>query len=364
MRYAFTTLLLLLWVGPALSAQTVRGRLVSATSGDPIAGGLILLADTSGLELGRTATAADGGFALRAPAGGTYLLRALRIGYHSWTSPRFTLASTETREYRIAMPEIAVQLEAVLVEAESHCRIRPERGAATAVLWEEAKKVLSVTELTLRQRLFQFRTERFDRLLSPNLQVTSEGRAVSVGVSDWPVRSLPAESLARVGYVEDDGHDTLTYYAPDITVLFSDAFLNRHCFWTRGLPVPDSARVALVGLAFEPVRGTTLPDIEGVLWLNRQTAELRSLEYSYTNLSSWVPPKRAGGRLEFERLPTGAWIVRKWWIRAPVAGVAVPNRTYFLYGFKDHGGEVVEVLTADGRPLPSSRAEPSKKPRP
>jgi hypothetical protein len=274
------------------------------------------------------------------------------------------LASTETRDYRIAMPEIPVQLAAVSVEAESRCRIRPEGGGATAVLWEEAKKALSVTELTLRQRLFQFRTEKFDRILNPTLLVTSEERTASVGVSDWPVRSLPAESLARGGYVEDDGHDTLTYYAPDITVLFSDAFLNRHCFWVTDLPVPDSDRVALVGLAFEPARGTTLPDIEGVLWLNRQTAELRSLEYWYTNLASWVPRKCAGGRLDFERLPTGAWIVRKWWIRAPVARITVPDRRYSLYGFKDHGGEVVEVLRADGRTLPSWRAEPPNNPQP
>lgn len=346
MRRALSTLSLLLGVGPALSAQVVRGHLIGATSGYPIAGGLVLLADTSGHELARTATAADGGFLLNAAASGTYLLRALRIGYRSWTSPRFTLAATETRDYRIAMPEIPVQLAAVQVEGASRCRIRPEGGAATAVLWEEAKKALSVTDLTLRQRLFRFRTEKFDRMLSPDLLVTSEQRAASVGVSDWPVRSLPAESLARAGYVEDDGHDTLTYYAPDITVLFSDAFLDRHCFWIR-----DSHRVAQVGLAFEPARGTTLPDIEGVLWLDRQTAELRSLEYWYTNLASWVPRKRAGGRLDFERLPTGAWIVRKWWIRAPVAQIAVPGRIYSLYGFKDHGGEVIEVLTADGPPV-------------
>lgn len=347
MRCALAKLSLLLGVGPALSAQAVRGHLIGATSGYPIAGGLVLLADTSGHELGRTATGTDGGFLLHAPEGGTYVLRALRIGYHSWTSPRFALAPTETRDYEIGMPEIPVQLAAVSVEAESRCRIRPEGGAATAVLWEEANKALSVTDLTLRQRRFRFRTVRFDRMLSPDLMVTSEQRAASVGVSDWPVRSLPAESLARVGYVADDGHDTLTYYAPDITVLFSDAFLNRHCFWIRDLPVSDSDRVAQVGLAFEPARGTTLPDIEGVLWLNLQTAELRSLQYWYTNLASWVPAKRAGGRLDFERLPTGAWIVRKWWIRAPVAQITVPDRIYSLYGFKDHGGEVVEVLTAD-----------------
>ncbi|HEV2749214.1 MAG TPA: carboxypeptidase-like regulatory domain-containing protein [Gemmatimonadales bacterium] len=266
----------------ALSAQTVRGDLAGATSGHSIAGGLVLLADTGGRELSRTVADEIGRFELHATAAGSYRLRALRIGYHSWTSPPFELASTETRAYYIAMPEIPIELAALTVEGKSSCHVRPEEGAATAALWDEVKKALSVTYLTLTQ-------------------------------------------------------------------------VDRHCFGIKGPTVLDSG---LIGLSFEPVPGHTLRDVAGVLWLDRQTAELRSLEYRYTNLASWVPRDRAGGRLEFERLPTGAWIVRRWWIRSPVPRITLPDRAYSLYGFKEHGGEVVDVLTADGLPVQGRRKQP------
>lgn len=313
---------------------------------------MVLLIDTGGRELGRAVTDADGRFLLHAAAAGTYRLRALRIGYRSWTSPTFELGS-EVRAHHIAMPEIPVELAPVLVATESRCRVRPEEGTATAALWEEVKKALSVTSLTYSQKLYGFRTLTYYRILDPDLRVTAERRGVTVGLIDWPVHSLPAESLARVGYVED-GPDSTTYYGPDIGVLFSDVFLEHHCFGIRSA-LPDSG---LTGLAFEPVGGHKLRDVAGVLWVDRRTSELRSLEFRYTNLGPGVPREQVGGRLEFERLPAGAWIVRRWWVRAPVLRVVLPDRRYFVVEFREHGGHVVAVFAADGRPVQRVSDEP------
>ena len=63
----------------------------------------------------------------------------------------------------------------------------------------------------------------------------------------------------------------------------------------------------LLGLAFEPVRDRRIPDIRGVLWLSARSAELRFVEFDYTGMS--LPePAANGGRVEYERLPGGAWI--------------------------------------------------------
>jgi hypothetical protein len=63
--------------------------------------------------------------------------------------------------------------------------------------------------------------------------------------------------------------------------------------------------------------------------------------------------QQAGGRVEFERLPGGRWIVRRWWIRAPefearefLRGRERP--LLVLLRVREEGGEVEEVLTAGG----------------
>ncbi len=96
-----------------------------------------------------------------------------------------------------------------------------------------------------------------------------------------------------------------------------------------------------------------MPDITGVLWLDRATAELRYLEYRYTKLAGWVPATAVGGRIDFQRLPNGAFVIHAWWIRAPIPELRrTPGREPRLFGFKERGGRVTAVLTADGRPVP------------
>jgi hypothetical protein len=74
-----------------------------------------------------------------------------------------------------------------------------------------------------------------------------------------------------------------------------------------------------VGVAFEPVkRDDNKVDIRGVLWLDRQTAELRTLDYSYVNVPPIVESGHAGGHVEFLRLPDGSWTVSRWSIRYPM----------------------------------------------
>jgi hypothetical protein len=117
--------------------------------------------------------------------------------------------------------------------------------------------------------------------------------------------------LAEEGYIEARGGASF-YFAPDAVVLQNEHFLQTHCFRLRQQE-RDGAQ--LIGLAFEPAPGRHLPDVEGVLWLDRQTSELRFVEYTYTNLPYDLPRRMApGGLVEFLPLPGGAWIVHRWQI--------------------------------------------------
>jgi hypothetical protein len=177
-----------------------------------------------------------------------------------------------------------------------------------------------------------------------------------------PFASAPAEELEEHGYVRSAPGGT-EYYAPDAEVLLSDVFLSAHCFRIR-----DGEDPALVGLSFEPVQTTrrSTAGVTGVLWLERSTAMLRHMEFSYVGLPQAVG-EVAGGRVDFEMLPEGGWVVRSWQIRMPrlherLATVRNRGRTPTIRreavtGILVAGGAVIDVLDVDGRGLGAGRIE-------
>ncbi|HET7231127.1 MAG TPA: carboxypeptidase-like regulatory domain-containing protein, partial [Longimicrobium sp.] len=90
-----------------MAAQTVQGTL-REPSGAPVERVLVALVTSTGTQVARTLTGADGRFTLRAPAAGRYSVRAERIGYSAVTSPAFDLGSGETRTERLVASGAAV----------------------------------------------------------------------------------------------------------------------------------------------------------------------------------------------------------------------------------------------------------------
>jgi hypothetical protein len=60
--------------------------------------------------------------------------------------------------------------------------------------------------------------------------------------------------------------------------------------------------------------------VVGTLWLDAQSYELRLVEFGYDRVSAGVDSSVVGGELHFARLPNGAWLVRRWFLRVPVKG--------------------------------------------
>jgi hypothetical protein len=83
-----------------------------------------------------------------------------------------------------------------------------------------------------------------------------------------------------------------------------------------------------------------VPEIAGVLWLRRQTAELTLLEYSYANVRLPRDARGVGGRIRFTRLPTGVSVIAEWSIRMPRV-VTIQSRggtRDSLAGYQEVGG--------------------------
>jgi hypothetical protein len=360
-RHAAFQSLLALTLGLAAAAQaaaqTVVGTVVDQSTLQPIAGAFVTLDTPDGQRHRGVLTRPDGRFVLRAPEPGSYRLTAEMIGYASPPAERLELQAGATVERTIQVPVEAITLDGISVASGARCRPRPGSGPETARLWEEARKALEVTRWAEQTSAVRFRGVRYERTLDGvSLRVV---KSAEQGWGGWfsssPYASLPVEELTEGGYVRSEADGTLVYYGPDATVLLSDLFLDTHCFHVRPGPAEESH---LIGLAFEPVRRGRLPDVRGVLWLDRGTAELRRLDFGYTHLpnvsaQAWGA---ASGRVEFERLATGAWIIRRWRIRMPVVELrsVMGRQEAVVAAVQEEGGEVRNVFGSDGRPLAES----------
>jgi len=348
----------LLLAAEHLDAQSVSGRILDATSGGVVAGALVILLDKEDREVATTVTTARGTYHVRAAGAGVYRLRAERIGFENATTQPFTLLAGQTVNRELSASSTAIVLPVLAVEGETECRVRPGEGEATYVLWEEARKTLRVAERAAAD--YRFDAVMYERLVNLWGEPLEQGDMEYVSIAGrHPFRSVSVEDLEADGYSRIAEEGTY-YFGPDAEVLLSDPFLDSHCFRYRG-----AGDDPVVGLAFEPVRQIrNRVDVRGVLWLDRETAQLRTVEFQYTGVARPAALGQGpgpGGQLVFDRTPDGGWIVREWWIRIPAGSRERGVQRYVTYS--QEGGRVdhVEPIGArrtDERPVPSVYGPP------
>jgi hypothetical protein len=204
--------------------------------------------------------------------------------------------------------------------------------------------------VTDEQQTYRYLTMRYEQDLDRETRRVRRSRETRREADmRTPFRSRPVDELAAEGYVDRSGPSDI-YFAPDANVLLSDAFLDTHCF--RVAFGGESGETAgLMGLTFEPVstRGAQV-DVAGTLWLDLASSELRFLQYRYVNLAPDVRDDALGGRVAFERMPEGGWIVREWWIRMPRMSrqwdLRGEETITYLSGYREAGGLVLDVQGA------------------
>ena len=114
----------LLAVTIPLSAQTIRGRVVDAATGEPVSQAAVTVLSPSQRTAGRARTGADGTFAVELRAAGSFRLRGERTGYQASTSQAVEVAVRETVEVTLRVSAQALQIEPLTVTG----RIQPPRN--------------------------------------------------------------------------------------------------------------------------------------------------------------------------------------------------------------------------------------------
>jgi hypothetical protein len=115
----------------------------------------------------------------------------------------------------------------------------------------------------------------------------------------------------------------VSYNAPDADVLLDDDFAATHCFRVQSA---DKEHPEQIGLAFSPARGRDrLVDVTGVIWIDRVTPKLRTLEFRYTGLEPAATESGSGGHIEFRTMQNGVAFIERWHLRL-ASLVADPRR--------------------------------------
>ena len=274
----------------------------------------------------------------------------MRIGHRPVEFGEYALAVGERRVVTLTLVNRPIALQAQLITATQRCL--PVEGAGDGVITVlgEVRKALTLVflrqgdgQLLTRVALTSELRDTRNRSLAPPSVSLRAGRSIR------PFQSFPPALLAEVGYVSEEPDGTI-YRAPDAQLFLSPVFTAAHCLRLR---TGEGAESAMVGLAFSPI-GTSrgIVGISGVLWVDRESMELRRLEYNYEGLRRPLDAVGLGGTVEFTRLENGVWFENRWEIRMPRTSIRQRSEMTgemismeVLDAIQADGGEVLSMST-------------------
>ena len=248
-------------------------------------------------------------------------------------------------------PAPPASLQAIVVPANGRCVIKaPAESGDLGAVWAVARTGLAAVVRTEQSRQVAMDVDLFERTYDKSGRKLIDQQVTSrTGVSARPVTLLSATTLRTFGYahVEADG---VRFFAPDATVLASDEFGAGYCMRLHD-PLERDSVPGGIGIAFTPSAERPQTDIEGVLWLDRATGELRRLDYHYNRMPADFKAPSAGGRLVFRTLPKGLAFTQQWSLRLPIVTVGERRQggiDRYSTNREDHAEKLVPFAVVTG----------------
>lgn len=339
--------MLVVLVPGVLASQSIRGRVFDPAR-RPIVGALIELRDLAGKSLQIVLTSPSGAFQLKAPAPGRYRYRVAAIGFQPRAPTPVDVPADGVILPDIVLATMTMRLpDLVAVGRGRFCGKSGLSDDVFARLLESAHTALQVMETTVKTRQVAFQVAIINTsTLYGGFNNFAVADTVVEPLTSWPVQSIDPDTLRLFGFgrMLDPGNEsTREYYGPDARVLFSDWFLDSHCF-TVDKPKKKGPTDSL-HLRFTPARKSKLIDVAGELVLNAHNLALLQFSFTLTNLPNWMPDEAAGGYMEFSRLASGLWMTKSWSIWAPRAGISPGRGRLSVAGLLEKYGWVTRVFS-------------------
>ncbi|NJD11933.1 MAG: carboxypeptidase regulatory-like domain-containing protein [Gemmatimonadetes bacterium] len=328
----------------ALSAQSITGTLTGA-AGEPVSGALVTLLREDGTAARATVSRAAGQFALHASDTGRFRISVERPGFLPYRSDWFELGPETdlTRPFAVATEPSPI---GAVRAAAGACTPGTTFGTAAA-LWQRATLSLGIMALAEEAELLDVIGVRYLRVLDTRGEL-QEGviEQEPFAAHAVPYPAPPVSHLPGGGFVSIDSAGTLQYQLPTPAILLSPVFLQNHCI---GGIVLDRQHADQVGLAIRPGNNGRGVGIEGVLWLDRGSAQVREVEFEYRDPARSLP-RGARGEIGFRVGGEGVPQVSRWWVRVPRE-----FETRYSLGITARSGSRLEsgafVFGKDDRPL-------------
>ena len=259
----------------------LHGSVVDAESGDRIPFAMVSLEPGAGARFSDS----SGMFVFPRLTQGRYRLRVLQVGM----SPFDTSVTINGRlELRVALHHIVVHLAALTVAARASCGTpapadtTARSGLATILgqLRQNAERFRMLSDqYVFRYRLVRHRLDQLSagpaRTRTDTLEYFSSGeRRYAAG------HVIEPDSQATT-----DG-DWLVHF-PVLSDFADPTFLRAHCFQFRGVKREDGQN--WIRVDFHPVPGTVTTDVEGSVFLDTATYQVRRLSLRLTLVGQLVP---------------------------------------------------------------------------
>lgn len=332
---------------PVAGAQVVTGIVTEANGRTPVPGAIVSFVQDNRNRIAPALTDESGRFTLRAPEPGVYRVRADAVGFATMHTEPAALGTSDTLRVALALSPRSRALEAVRVTAETSCATDPA-GERTAAVWQEIRTALESSAAAERERRTPLALTVTDAILNTRMATVSSSRVTVRSFAGGGFQTASADELAKHGFVRIEG-DSIKYFAPDASVLLAEAFLSTHCFSVTERQPLFAGRE--LGLRFTPVATQKVVEVEGTIWLDGRTAALKRIEVGYTNAPKDAGPVYGKAEIEYQRLPSGRWIVSRWWLRIPRLSATtregLASGNIYLTGYRERRGEARVLAAAE-----------------
>lgn len=320
-----------------------------------IAGALVELRDSVGQPVARMFTSPTGAYLFAVGGSGRFAIRVAAIGYLPSPPTPISVSATGATVPDISLSRAVFTLPDLVTAARRRaCGLEELRQGTFGDVLESAHNALTIVDAAFDSRALRFTVQ----LITIRTIVGPKGGSMAdtsnASITSWPIQSTDPDSLRTAGFAREPGVDEprgLIYYGPDARVLFADWFLDSHCF-TLIVDHSGSATDS-VRMHFAPRHAPKLVDISGDLVFDRATMSLHRLEFAHVNLPRGILAGAAGGRVVFERWPSGLWLPTAWALWGPIerevlvrsngfGQLMVPRRS--VAGRAESRGRVLEVI--------------------